>query len=130
MNELIRRYIDHADSALESAEILYQNEQILVLTNRSYYAIFYCICALLATQEVYVKKHQAAKAKFGELFVNTGLFTKDASLIVGQAFNSRQSADYDMEATIRNEKAQTLLADAKTFYNLTVSYLADLSQAD
>ncbi|MBC8151766.1 MAG: HEPN domain-containing protein [Bacteroidetes bacterium] len=123
MNELTGPYMERAESALESADILYQNEQFLALANRAYYAVFYCVSALLSTQGVHTKKHQAARAKFGELFVNTGLFTVDASKIVGHAFNARQSADYDTETQISDEQAQILLADSQTFYDLTVAYL-------
>lgn len=127
MNEMIGAFMDRAESALESADILHQNEQFLALANRAYYAIFYCVCALLSTKDVYTKKHQAARAKFGELFVNTGLFTKEASRLVGNSFNARQSADYDMEADLNENEAGELLQDAQTFYALTVTYLSRMA---
>ncbi len=123
MNELPEQFMNRAESALESADLLYRNEQLLALANRTYYAVFYCVCALLATETVYTKKHQAARAKFGELFVNKGLFTREASRIVGNSFTARQSADYDMEADLSENEAAELLQDAKTFYDLTVAYL-------
>ncbi len=127
MNELVDSFMDRAESALESADILLQNDQFLALANRAYYAIFYCICALLATEEVYVKKHQAARNKFGELFVNSGRFPKEASQIVGRTFNARQSADYDMETDVTSDQAHVLMTNAQTFYNLTVAYLSNRS---
>ena len=78
--------------------------------------------ALLASKDVYTKKHSAARSKFSELFVKTTLFDVEASRIVGNSFASRQSADYDMHAFISIEEATLLLHDARHFYDLTLTY--------
>ena len=124
MKEQINRYLEHAIDALDDANYLHQDGRILALANRAYYAIFYCVCALLASESVYTKKHQTARAKFSELFVKTGKFDVQASKIVGNNFAARQSADYDMEAFLSEAEAQLLLDDAKTFYDLTRTYFA------
>lgn len=92
------------------------------MANRAYYAIFYCVCALLATENVYTKRHQVARAKFSELFVKTGRSSVESSRIVGNSFAARQSADYDMESYLSEGEAQLLLDDARTFHNLTIEY--------
>lgn len=71
---------------------------------------------------MYTKRHQAARAKFSELFVKTGRFSVEASKIVGNNFAARQSADYDMEAYLSEGEAQLLLDDARTFHDLTIDY--------
>lgn len=124
MNEKVTRFLDHAASALDDASFLMEGNRLLALANRSYYSIYYCVCALLATQNVTTKKHSAARAKFSELFVKPGLFDVEASKIVGNAFAARQSADYDMESFISQPEAALLLADARTFYALTLDYFA------
>lgn len=122
MKEQVTQFLDHADSALEAADLLLTKGHLLALANRAYYAVSYCVCALLATEGVYTKRHQAARAKFSELFVKTGRFSVEASRIVGNNFSARQSADYDMEAYLSEAEAQLLLDDARTFYNLTLDY--------
>jgi len=124
MNEKVVRFLDHAASALDDADFLFEGGRLLALANRAYYSIFYCVCALLATQNVATKKHQAARAKFSELFVKTGLFDAQSSRIVGNAFTARQSADYDMESFISQEEAKLLLNDAREFHSLTLAYFA------
>lgn len=104
MNEQISRYLERAEDALDDANNLHQGGRVLALANRAYYAIFYCVCALLASEGMYTKKHSAARAKFSELFVKTGRFDVQASKIVGNNFDARQSADYDMEADITEER--------------------------
>ena len=122
MNEQVAGFLERAADALDDANFLHQHGRVLALANRAYYAIFYCVCALLATENVYTKRHQAARAKFSELFVKTGRFTVESSRIVGNSFAARQSADYDMESYLSEGEAQLLLDDARTFHNLTIDY--------
>ncbi len=124
MKEEITRFLEHAEDALNDANYLHQDGRLLALANRTYYALFYCICALLASEGVYPEKHQAARARFSELFVKNGRFSVDASKIVGNNFAARQAADYDVDAFLCDAEAQLLLDDAKTFYDLTRTYFA------
>ncbi|TAE29678.1 MAG: HEPN domain-containing protein [Cytophagales bacterium] len=123
MSERVKNYVGHAASALDDASYLLEDNRLLALANRSYYAIFYCVSALLETKNITTKQHSGARAKFSELFVKTGLFSVEASKIVGNSFAARQSADYDMESFISEQEAQLLLSDAREFYRLTVAYL-------
>ena len=122
MNELIQKYLNHADDALDAADVLLDHNQVLALANRAYYAIFYCACALLLTKGITTKKHEGARVKFHELFVKTGSFPKEAGQILERNFEARQSADYDMDTYITEEQAQLLLNEARIFYDLTINY--------
>ena len=123
MKEAIRNYLDHAEDALDAADVLLASEHVLALANRAYYAIFYCICALLLTEDITTKKHEGARVKFHELFVKTGKFSKEAGVILERSFDARQSADYDMDTYISDEQAQALIEGARYFYSLTLAYL-------
>jgi uncharacterized protein (UPF0332 family) len=123
MNEIIQKYLNHAERAIDTADNLLINEHNLALANRSYYAIFYCICALLLTENIITKKHEGARVKFHELFVKTKRFSLEAGRMLERSFESRQSADYDMDTEITDEQAHQLLNDAREFYSLTVAYL-------
>lgn len=48
MKDQIIRYLERAADALDDANYLHQDGRVLALANRAYYAIFYCVCALLA----------------------------------------------------------------------------------
>lgn len=125
MKKQIIRFIDHAASALEDAGYLYEGGRSLALANRAYYAIFYCICALLLTENVITKKHEGARVKFHQLFVKTGRFPIEAGKILERNFEARQSADYDMESELDLEEAVNLLTDAREFHALTLAYFAE-----
>ena len=120
--DAIKNYLEHAEDALDAANVLLANEHVLALANRAYYAVFYCICALLLTEGMTTKKHEGARVKFHELFVKTGRFSKEAGRILESSFNARQSADYDMDTYITEDQARELLEDARKFYALTLAY--------
>ncbi|GAB4021381.1 hypothetical protein GCM10028808_66020 [Spirosoma migulaei] len=122
MKEQINRFLEHAADALDDASFLHQDGRVLALANRSYYAVFYCACALLLTEGVTTKKHEGARVKFHELFIKTGRFTREAGKIMERNFEARQSADYDMEAELGEAEAILLLEGARTFYSLTVAF--------
>lgn len=122
MNEQIDRFLEHAADALDDANFLHQNGRILALANRAYYAIFYCVSALLLTEGITTKKHEGARVKFHELFVKTGRFSREAGQILERNFAARQSADYDMEAELGEQEAIQLLNGARAFYSLTTAY--------
>ncbi|GAB3511706.1 HEPN domain-containing protein [Spirosoma knui] len=122
MKEAVNSYLNHAHDALDAANVLLANEHVLALANRAYYAVFYCICALLLTEGITTKKHEGARVKFHELFVKTGKFEREAGAILERSLEARQSADYDMDTYITEEQARKLLEDARYFYSITVTY--------
>ena len=54
--------------------------------------------------------------------MKTGRMDRIAGQILERNFESRQSADYDVEAKLDEEKATELLNGARRFYNLTIDY--------
>lgn len=124
MKGQISKFLEHAEDALGDAHYLHQDGRVLAVANRTYYAVFYCVSALLASEGVLPEKHQTVRAKFSELFVENGRFDVQASKIVGNNFAAHQAADYDMDAFLSEAEAQLLLDDAKIFYDLTLAYFA------
>ncbi|AQG81655.1 HEPN domain-containing protein [Spirosoma montaniterrae] len=94
--------------------------------NRAYYAIFYCLTALLHTEDVYTKRHSGAHGKFHELFIRTGRFPAETAQWAQYAFQLRQTGDYDLEADITEEQAAQSLDYARQFYKLCLSYFEQL----
>ena len=124
MKKEVTRFLEHAEDALNDARYMHQNERLLAVANRTYYAVFYCLCALLASEGIYVEKHQTAHATFSEFFVGSARFDVQTIKLVRNCFAAHQAADYDMDAFISDAEAQLLLDDAKLFYDLTRTYFA------
>jgi uncharacterized protein (UPF0332 family) len=119
--------IEKAEDAIEQAKANLQMRFPIVVANRSYYAAYYCIVALLYTQNVYTKTHQGAHTKFAELFIKTSLFPIHSSDIVNNLFEYRQEADYDFDADISQDEAKELIFKATQFLQLTKDYFHHLA---
>ena len=85
------------------------------IVNRSYYAIFYAVLALLATVDVEPSKHSGMVARFDEMFVRQGVFPKEMSKILHHAFDMRQAGDYQKSDVIGMEQALQVLNSAEDF---------------
>jgi len=125
LSALALKALDKAEDAINTAEYDLVGHHILVATNRAYYSYFYCITALLITENVYAKTHQGAHSKFSELYIRTGIFSESVAVKIKSAFNLRQEADYDLDAEITMEVATNTIEDAKEFYSLCKNYLLE-----
>jgi uncharacterized protein (UPF0332 family) len=118
--------LEKAADAIENAKYNYQGEFFGVTANRTYYACYYCLIALLYTQKVYSKTHQGTKAKFSELFIKTGIFPVTVSDAISLLFDYRQEADYDLDAEITQGEADSLISKASEIYILCHDYFQKL----
>lgn len=127
-NEAVKA-LNKAEDALRSAVYDLEGGFVLATANRAYYACYYCITALLYTKEVYAKTHQGVRAKFSELFIKTGIFPLAISDSLALLFDSRQEADYDLDADITVEEARNLIEKSKEFVQLSKKYCSGLDAA-
>ena len=63
--------------------------------NRSYYAAFYAIKAVLALEEIDFKRHKDAVAYFNKTYVATEIFPREMGKKLGRLKQERESSDYD-----------------------------------
>lgn len=120
--------LERAEFTLENSEYNLHGGFELGTVNRAYYAMYYCMSALLFTENVYAKSHKGTHVKYEELFVKNGRMSKQTSIWVRDAFNLRQEADYDFEAIITGDEAKVLVENAREFYNLVKEYLEKLDK--
>jgi len=114
--------LEKAADAIENAEYNLKGGFFSVTANRTYYACYYCMIALLYTQDVYAKTHQGARAKFLELFIKTSIFSIEISDSIAMLFEYRQEADYDLDENITEAEAANLIRKADDFYQLVKEY--------
>lgn len=119
--------LEKAADAIENAEYNLKGGFISATANRAYYSCYYCIIALLYTQNVYAKTHQGARAKFSELFIKTAIFPIEISDSIAMLFDYRQEADYDLDEDITHDEAANLIRKAEEFYKLVKAYFHKLT---
>jgi uncharacterized protein (UPF0332 family) len=115
--------LDRAEDTLSESAHNLSGGFTIATANRAYYAIFYCLTALLYTEDIQTKRHSGAQGKFHELFIRTGRFPRETINWIQVSFQLRQAGDYDLEVDISSEEAGQALDYARQFYALTKAYL-------
>ncbi len=100
-------------------------EDYRTVANRSYYAIFHAIRAVLALDGVDRKKHSGVIAYFQEQYIKTGQFEKQYSAVLKNAFLVRQESDYEDFYIISKEEVKRQMDDAKQFVEEIARYLSE-----
>jgi uncharacterized protein (UPF0332 family) len=118
--------LEKAADDIHSAEYNLKGGFHGVAATRSYYACYYCLVALLYTQKVYAKTHQGVQSKFTELFIKTGIFPVSISDSISLLFESRQEADYDLDADIAKGEVELLISKAHEIYTACKDYFQNL----
>ncbi|MBC8417193.1 MAG: HEPN domain-containing protein [Desulfobacterales bacterium] len=107
--------LEQADESLEAAKTLLEQKLIRPSINRAYYAMFYAVLALLVTEKKETSKHGGAIALFDRDFVKKGVFTKDFSRWLHDAFDLRQRSDYTALYCASMDEAEKTLENAQVF---------------
>ena len=77
--------------------------------------MFYAVLALLVTRKQETSKHSGAISLFDKEFVKTGMFKREFSRWLHDAFDLRQRSDYAAQGQVSKEEASQMLAQAKAF---------------
>ena len=124
MRELAKYRLDRAMEFLSASKIMLENNCYKDSINRSYYAIFTTIRALLAENEIDFKKHSAVISYFRQHYIKTKIFNVKFSQYVGDAFEIRNNCDYEDFYIVSREDAETQYNNAVEFYDAIKNFLA------
>lgn len=112
---LVAYRLEQADESIEAARTLLDKKLIRPSLNRAYYAMFYAVLALLAQGKKETSKHSGAIALFDRDYVKQGIFKKNYSRWLHDAFDLRQRSDYTAEYHASPEDAEMTLTNAEMF---------------
>lgn len=121
--------LEQAQESLAASRILLDEDLIRPSVNRSYYAMFYAVLALLAARKEETSKHSGAIALFDREFVKSGVFPKEFSRWLHDAFDLRQRSDYSPQAAIGKKEAAEIQEQASTFLRHVQTELESLFAA-
>ena len=116
------RYL-HAEECLLSARLLLESGNYKSAANRSYYAIFHAMRAVLAFDEIDMKHHGGIISEFRRLYIKTGIFSTQMSATISLLFNIRQDSDYDDFFVISKAEVAEQIDHAVTFLFEIKKYL-------
>ena len=121
---LIRYRMEQAEESLKDAKVLLDaGRSPRSIINRSYYAMFYAVLALLQKIGKVPRKHSGAISLFDTEFVLKGIFSKELSKDLHDIFNLRQVSDYQVIERVTSEDAETALERAEGFVEAVAKYL-------
>lgn len=90
--------------------------------NRSYYAAFYAVKAVLALEEIDFKRHKDAVAYFNKTYVATDIFSREIGKKLGRLKQERETSDYDdfyiasaADATEQYAAAEFIITEVKQY---------------
>ncbi len=115
--------IEQADESFESARILFDSAKYSPSVNRSYYAMFYSVLALLAIEGKGSSKHSGIISLFDQYYVKKGIFQKELSKWMHEAFDLRQRSDYQEMFTVTPQRAKKVLDNAEKFIQTIKGYI-------
>ena len=118
--------LQKAESCLDAAKVLFDNNLYEHSVNRSYYAIFHSMRAVLALESFETKKHSGVIARFHMNHIKTGNFDKRFSKIINNSFTVRNFCDYEDFYIAEKSEVAEQLDNAKDFVVAVAAYIQQL----
>ena len=122
---LCRYRLEKAESFLLDAEETLKLGMYDNAANRSYYAIFHSIRALLALDEKDFSKHSGVISYFQMAYIKTGILPDRLSKIVKSAFSLRTESDYQDYYIISEEDVTRQVSEAIFFFQTISGYIEE-----
>jgi len=117
--------IRKAESKLNTAKILFEDEIYEDAISRAYYSMFYATKALLRTRNIVTKTHKGLISKFGLEFVKNGEIGEEYASMISTVEERRERADYDAYYEPSGDEAEKIIEDAEGFLELIKEAKAD-----
>lgn len=116
--------LEKAEECLADAKLLLESESYKSAANRSYYAVFHAMRAVLAYDGYDSKKHSGIIAEFRRLYIKTGIFESGLSDIIRSLFDLRTDSDYNDFFVASKADVAEQVRNAEYFVQQIKEYLA------
>jgi uncharacterized protein (UPF0332 family) len=113
--DYIKYRLQKANETITETKVLLENKFWNTAVNRMYYACFYAVGALLVKNGVETSSHSGSRQKFGQLFVHTGLISREFGKHYSELFEKRQKGDYNDFFDVDEETALRLYQPSVDF---------------
>ncbi len=120
---LSKARFENAEDCLRDARLLADSDRCKALVNRTYYAVFHAMRAVLVLDEFDSKKHSGIIAEFRRKYIKAGVFNSELSEVISKLFLARTNSDYDDFYIISKADAVQQLHDAERFVEAIKKYL-------
>ena len=122
--ELSKYRYSLAKQTYNNAKMCFDNGFYRDCINRSYYAVFYAIRAVLALDSIDFKQHKDVVAYFNKVFVAQGKFPGEMGRRLARLKMKREESDYSDFFIASADEAQTQIQSVEYMLPLIKEYLA------
>lgn len=122
--ELSKYRYSLAKQTYNNAKMCYDNGFYRDCINRSYYAVFYAIRAVLALESIDFKRHKDVVAYFNKEFVAQGKFPGEMGRRLARLKMKREESDYSDFFIASADEAQKQIQSVEYILPLIKEYLA------
>jgi uncharacterized protein (UPF0332 family) len=105
MDDEISLLFNRALESIDDSILAIENERYNMAANRSYYAIFYVVKALLLKKGIITKTHSGTIQKFGLEYVVHGDFDGEIAKFFSNLEDYRENSDYDVYFVVTSDEA-------------------------
>lgn len=116
--------LSQSEDSLKVATLCFSNGIFKDSINRSYYAAFYAIKAVLALEEIDFKRHKDVIGYFNKTYVATEIFPKILGRKIGMLQQLREKSDYDDFFIAAKEDAELQISTAQELLELAKAFVA------
>jgi uncharacterized protein (UPF0332 family) len=121
--DLSKYRLEKAKEDLETSKIMLDSRKFSQSINRSYYAMFHALRALLALDKYDSKKHSGIISYFNQNYIKTQIFKNEYSTMLMTAFKIRNDSDYNDFFIATNDDANIQYENAKQFLDCIKEYI-------
>lgn len=115
--------LEHAKECLQDAKLLLAGESYRSAANRTYYAVFHAMRAVLALDGVDMKHHSGIISEFRRRYIKTGIFDVRLSELISELSTMREGSDYNDFFIVSKAETAEQVASAEIFLNAVETYL-------
>ncbi len=120
---LSKTRLDLAKERLSFADEIMKLGDYKTVANRSYYAVFSAMRAVLALDGIDSKKHSGIIAEFRKNYIKTDLLPKELSPMIDALVEIRQGSDYDDFYIVSETEVKEQLENSKKFIVAVENFL-------
>ena len=128
IKDLSKYRMEKAIEDLDTSEILFNSKKYSQSINRSYYAMFHAVRALLAFDKFDSKKHSGIISYFNKNYVKSGIFEVEYSKMLTTTFKIRNDSDYKDFYIVTRQDSYLQLENAKKFIPKIKEYIENKSR--
>ncbi|MFI3211902.1 MAG: HEPN domain-containing protein [Eubacteriales bacterium] len=115
--------LNNAEETYTVAQDCFKGMHFKDCVNRSYYAVFYALKAVLALEGVDFKRHKDVVAYFNRHYVAADVFKRDYGRKIAKLQQIREKSDYDDFYITSSEEAEMQLENTREIIDAITIYL-------